>query len=234
MRIATRRLLREWKHYNRTVRQDEALFYMKPHDSNMFVWHVVLRDFKQTGHELYILLYLHQLENDNSIIVMKCLTPNNKLPINRNVSLTHLQNLLLLEHGFVKLIDHIWGMFFRTTDTLMNNNTQINSRLCYSWNRIVCKDFVRVFPELCGLLQEGDYDLVKSYRHKLNAIQSQNSSNCSTTKPMDDSFYFGFNKGIPPSNGLTHNFLACDSRPSHKHGGEIIEEMQSSLKRRRC
>lgn len=111
MRIATRRLLREWKHYNRTVRQDEALFYMKPHDSNMFVWHVVLRDFKQTGHELYILLYLHQLENDNSIIVMKCLTPNNKLPINRNVSLTHLQNLLLLEHGFVKLIDHIWGMF---------------------------------------------------------------------------------------------------------------------------
>lgn len=226
MRQLTRRLLRDWKHYNR-VRGSRYL--LRPQDSNLHVWHLVLRSGDEE--EIYALLYLNEQTGDgSSVIILKCMTPNAVFPLHGNVSLTHLQRLLEEEHGFLRLIEHISTLVFSERDPVRSGG-----RLGYAWNRIMCKDFLRVFPEIHGCLQEGDFQLVKNY----------SARNCTGDKIMltQNIDYMGM-KGMknyfqtdnmPEIRSLSsnHSLIACDSNVNVYKHANIDEAPEQHRKTKR-
>lgn len=172
----TRRLLRDWKHLSRSFlythhAYQERFFHLKPQDSNLHVWHLVLIE-PATSMELYFMLYINETM-DTDIIIARCLTPCDNFPFNRNIQLSYLYPLLK-EHGFYHLILKLWHMCFeddtqthRRENDINSNNKQHIVRKLRAWNRIMYKDFKSHFPELTGFLQPGDYEAVKSLSQKL-------------------------------------------------------------------
>lgn len=173
----------------------------------MHVWHLVLRLDEEgplAQEEVYALLYLKVSGDDSCVIVLKCMTPNGVFPLHRNVSLTHLQQLLAQEHGFIRLVEHIWTMVFA------RESVRCGGRLCYAWNRVMCRDFLRVFPELHGSLQDGDYQLVKSYAARNGA--GSTGSIAQNLEYTGTKSYFG-SETLPSM--ACNNTLACDNVYKH-------------------
>lgn len=158
MVVLTRKLLRDWKslnrHYFHLDPKEKILFCIRPQDSNLHIWHLVIFN-PITKVELYLKLYIG--DEEEPTIILKCLTPNSLFPIGRSVSLTHL-NYFLVEDGFLPLLQQIWRLFFDNCELQL-----CNSRLTFAWNRIMCKEFKMNFPELLGNLVSGDYSMVKNY-----------------------------------------------------------------------
>lgn len=191
----TKRLLREWKSIVRSSHGKTALYHIKPQDSNLYIWHLVLND-PMTSMEIYMQLFIaddneHSNRNSgNHIIVLRSLTPNCLLPINKNISLTHLSHILI-DEDLNTFIMNIWHTFFGSTtykDNRNNNSDIINSSTSRAWNRIMCKDFKYQFPELLGSLQPGDYQSIKTYSKWLNSTNIFNY-NPSTSNYNTDTFY---------------------------------------------
>lgn len=162
----TRKLLRDWKllnrHYAHFNQRENALFLIRPQDSNLHIWHLVIRN-PASKVELYLKLYIGGEEEPT--IILKCLTPNTLYPIGRNISLTHL-NYFLMEDGLLPLLQQIWRLFFD------NRDVTEKSRLSFAWNRIMCKEFKVQFPELAGDLVPGDYAMVKNYHNNSDVASS--------------------------------------------------------------
>lgn len=142
---------------------------MKPQDSNLHVWHVVLTSVGQ-GYEteIYAMLYIGSSDVE-PIIVLHCLTPNGTFPPNRNVSLTHLSPLLV-SAGLTGLLDHLQNL---TSHTL-----KVNPKLMKAWNRIMIKDFQSYFPELCSdySVNDEDYVLVQQWLNRNSERQLKPAS----------------------------------------------------------
>lgn len=86
----TRRLLRDWKHINRSLlyinpENQDSLFYLKPQDSNLHIWHLILIE-PLSSTELYFILYINELF-DSEVLLVRCLTPYDNIPFNRNINL---------------------------------------------------------------------------------------------------------------------------------------------------
>ncbi|CAI4058959.1 hypothetical protein N7582_001251 [Saccharomyces uvarum] len=191
----TRKLLKDWKYLMRHPEKTQGLFHVRPHDSDLHLWHVVLCE-PRTTLEMYLLLYIAGDDQD-PYIIMKCLSPNSCFPINRTISMTHLNYLLLRDLGFQELLSHIWQPFFHTQpiDDLQFSSSMV--KFNKAWNRIIYKDFKSYFPELIGTLQPGDYAIVKSY------TKNHNISSCnSNTVNEFISFY----------NAQNHNFHSQDKK----------------------
>lgn len=177
--LLTRRLLREWKHvsrhYSRFSDMKNNLFHLKPQDSNLHIWHLVIYD-PSTTIELYLKLYIGN--EDEPTIILRCSTPNEVFPTNRNISLTHL-NYTLMDHGFISFLQQVWKLFFNNNNKMNENAKEggIRPRLCFAWNRIICKDFKIYFPELLGTLAPGDYEMVKNYSKSIENITSKHTNN---------------------------------------------------------
>lgn len=161
--LLTRRLLREWKNLTRCSAhiydQANVLYHLKPQDSNLHIWHLVLND-PSTSVELYVKLFIGPEEDPT--IIMKCLTPNDLYPTNRNISLTHL-NCVLVDCGLMPFLNHVWRHFFEKCTVGRCLTDCDKSKFTHAWNRIICKEFKTQFPELLGSLVPGDYQMVKSY-----------------------------------------------------------------------
>lgn len=178
----TRRLLRDWKHINRSLlyinpENQDSLFYLKPQDSNLHIWHLILIE-PLSSTELYFILYINELF-DSEVLLVRCLTPYDNIPFNRNINLSYLFPIFK-EHGLHQLILKIWNICFGqqnnykklTSDAKDSNidisrNTQYVTRMLRAWNRIMYKDFKIYFPELVGFLQPGDYESVKALSKRL-------------------------------------------------------------------
>ncbi|QLL30881.1 hypothetical protein HG536_0A06960 [Torulaspora globosa] len=161
--LPTRRLLRDWKNLSRYNTQyserANVLYHLKPQDSNLHVWHLVLYD-PGTSVEIYGKLFIGT--EDEPAIILRCLTPNEVYPTNRSVSLTHL-NCILLDRGLVPFLQQVWGLFFAKDRGDSDMTDYDRSRLTFAWNRIINRDFKRFFPELVGNLAPGDYQMVKAH-----------------------------------------------------------------------
>ena len=190
----TRKLLKDWKYFMRHPEKTQGLFHVRPHDSDLHLWHVVMYE-PRTSLEVYLLLYIGG-NNQDPYIIMKCLSPNSCFPINRTVSMTHLNYLLSKDLGLQDLLSHIWQPLFhiQATEDLQYSPSMV--KFNKAWNRIIYKDFKSYFPELIGTLQPGDYSIVKSYSKNLNI---SNSNSNSVNEFM--SFY----------NSQSHNFHVQDN-----------------------
>ncbi|GAV51887.1 hypothetical protein ZYGR_0AF03580 [Zygosaccharomyces rouxii] len=200
MVVLTRKLLRDWKslnrHYSHFNTRENVLFCIRPQDSNLHIWHLVIYN-PVTTVELYLKLYIGDEEEPS--IILKCLSPNTLFPIGRSVSLTHL-NYFLVEDGFLPLLQQIWRLFF-------NNCEQMgSSRLTFAWNRIMCKEFKIQFPELLGNLVSGDYAMVKQY-YNASGVANPNDV-MDDTQPI-----LTTPTQCRSSNGETTNTIACDDFP---------------------
>lgn len=234
--MLTRKLLRDWK---QLMRQERAsTYHLRPQDSNLHVWHLVITD-PITHNEQYIMLYIYGNEMDPAII-MRCLTPNILFPINRNVSLSH-WNFILNENGFHGLIQKIWRSFFYESEA--PSSYLSNFRLLRAWNRIMYREFKKLFPELIGSLQQGDYEMVRTLAKKIN-------DNNHNTKTQDYNAYSNDISNV--ANQCSSEYLvACDTiipnddRPSMKRtssnisqeglindNNEIIDEARPPQKKR--
>lgn len=220
MVVLTRKLLRDWKslnrHYSHFNTRENVLFCIRPQDSNLHIWHLVIYNPVTTG-ELYLKLYIGDEEEPS--IVLKCLTPNRLFPIGRSVSLTHL-NYFLVEDGFLPLLQQIWRLFFDNCEQMEN------PRLTFAWNRIMCKEFKIHFPELLGNLVSGDYSMVKQYYNAsgvANPNDVMDDSQPILTTPI---------QCYSPS-GDTTNTIACDDFPRsqkrHRSVGEPVNFVTPGL-----
>ncbi|CAL9731215.1 ubiquitin-conjugating enzyme suppressor 1 [Monosporozyma unispora] len=184
----TRRLLRDWKHLLRSLSHtdqtnESRFFLLKPQESNLHIWHLVLID-PSTSVELYFILYINESMN-NQIIIARCLTPCDNFPFNKNIPLTHLFPTLK-EHGFHLFVIKLWYICFGRNEDSNEDSPTSNcpdhitnshvSRMLKAWNRIVYKDFKLYFPELVGFLQPGDYELVKALSKRLKEFKYDSSS----------------------------------------------------------
>ncbi|QLG74969.1 hypothetical protein HG535_0H02960 [Zygotorulaspora mrakii] len=198
--LLTRRLLRDWKqisrHYQHIRDKNSILFHLKPQDSNLHVWHLVINQPLKHA-ELYLRLFVGSEEEPS--IILRCLTPNNRFPVNRNISLTHL-NYLLIDYGFFALLQRIWKLFFEHAETLSAVHEQ-ESRFCFAWNRIVCRDFKLNFPELVGCLAPGDYEMIKDHSKRIGQSTHQTRKVGSNTTVDNGSTDESYNES---------NLIACD------------------------
>ncbi|CAI4273343.1 BBM_1a_G0003540.mRNA.1.CDS.1 [Saccharomyces cerevisiae] len=170
----TRKLLKDWKYFMRHPEKTQGLFHVRPHDSDLHLWHVVMYE-PRTSLEVYLLLYIGGNDQD-PYIIMKCLSPNCCFPINRTVSMTHLNYLLLKDLGLQDLLFHIWQPLFHIQATEDLQYSPSTVKFNRAWNRIIYKDFKSYFPELIGTLQPGDYSIVKSYSKNHNISNSNGGS----------------------------------------------------------
>lgn len=181
----TRRLLRDWKHLLRSSSHADAnnenrLFLLKPQESNLHIWHLVLTE-PSTSMELYFILYINESMNDQ-IIIGRCLTPCDNFPFDKYIPLSYLFPILK-EHGFHTFIMQLWYICFGnnnnynnmnsnkccfTSNFQENNHNDRVARMLKAWNRIMYKDFKLYFPELVGFLQPGDYQSVKLLSKRVN------------------------------------------------------------------
>lgn len=188
--LLTRRLLRDWKNLARYNAhhpgKTNVLYHLKPQESNLHIWHLVLYD-PSTLMELYLKLFIGTEEEP--AIILRCLTPNELYPTNRSISLTHL-NYILLDRGLVPFLQQVWSLFFAKEAGQSEMMDCDNSRLTFAWNRIINKEFKCVFPELVGSLAPGDYQMVKAHYHRDNGLHvgepSTNESQVSGTCITDD------------------------------------------------
>ncbi|CCE64666.1 hypothetical protein TPHA_0I01620 [Tetrapisispora phaffii CBS 4417] len=209
--VFQRKLLREWKYiqtqrlrnrYNCNASESSRYaFYIKPQDSNLHMWHLVVYDSLHMQ-EIYIMIYIGKWKNrDESFgstgiisdemdfdIILNCLTPNSYLPLNRNISFTHF-NQILIRDGLHKFIETLLDMIF-TADTQKIENIYSIMRC---WNRVMIKSFKQHFPELIGKLEYGDYKIFQEFMRKNNYKQDI------VTKTT-----------LMCSNGISNNTLACD------------------------
>lgn len=178
----TRRLLRDWKYINRSLlyknlENQDNLFYLKPQDSNLHIWHLILLE-PLTSIELYFILYINE-KFDSEVLIVRCLTPYDNIPFNKNINLSYLFPIFK-EHGLHQLILKIWNICFNQQNNCKNlisntknenisisSSTQCVARILRAWNRIMYKDFKIYFPELVGFLQTGDYESVKALSNRL-------------------------------------------------------------------
>ena len=194
----TRRLLRDWKHINRSLlylnsKNGDRLFYLKPQDSNLHIWHLILIE-PSTSTELYFILYINETF-DNEVLIVRCLTPYDSIPFNRNIDMSYLFPIFK-EQGLYQLMLKIWHVCFgqqnnykNSTFDSQNDNINISNsnqyvvRMLRAWNRIMYKDFKIYFPELVGFLQPGDYESVKALSKRLKEykhyglLQNQHKTN---------------------------------------------------------
>ncbi|EJS44768.1 ubs1p [Saccharomyces arboricola H-6] len=199
--LLTRKLLKDWKYLMRHPERTQGLYHIRPHESDLHLWHVVFYE-PRTSLEVYLLLYIGGNDQD-PYIIMKCLSPNSCFPINRTVSMTHLNYLLLKDLGLQDLLSHIWQPFFhvQTVDDIRYSPSVV--KFNKAWNRIIYKDFKSYFPELIGTLQPGDYAIIKSYI-KLHNINNSNSNSVnefiSFYNTQNHSFYPQDNNEKPNNN----------------------------------
>ena len=189
----------------------QGLFHVRPHDSDLHLWHVVLYE-PRTSLEVYLLLYIGGVDQD-PYIIMKCLSPNSCFPMNRTVSMTHLNHLLLKDLGLQDLLSHIWQPLFHIQLTGDLQYTPSVVKFNKAWNRIIYKDFKSYFPELTGTLQSGDYSIVKSYI-KNHSISNSNSN----TVHEFISFY----------NAQNHSFHSQDNNKNSHSNSSIANTSISS------
>lgn len=62
----TRKLLKDWKYFMRHPEKTQGLFHVRPHDSDLHLWHVVMYE-PRTSLEVYLLLYIGGNDQDRSI-----------------------------------------------------------------------------------------------------------------------------------------------------------------------
>ena len=217
----TKRLLREWKLFMRSDSKSgpntDPIYYLEPHDSNLHIWHLVLRDPK-TSLEFYMVLYISDPDSDSErgsnrngyyssssspVIMLRCMTPNSSLVLHRNVSLGHWSSVLLKE-GLISFVRRIHTSFFapikRTlcdydNNSVKHHNIQFLSHLLKAWNCIMCKDYKVYFPELVTLLQPGDYQRVRDLARWLQSTQRTHFGSHSLTIGRD----VHFPSQLPPS-----------------------------------
>lgn len=165
----TKKLLRDWKQITRSNATDYRRKYvLKPHETNLHVWHFLLFE-PHFGFELYFVTYIY-----NNSILLRCLTPSDFFPFNKNINISYLSNELA-KNGLNQFILKIWDLLFNTTSFNQyqydSNGSNIKrlSHLLKAWNRIMCKDFKILFPELTGYLMPGDYEWVKNLSKRLNS-----------------------------------------------------------------
>ncbi|CCH59269.1 hypothetical protein TBLA_0B04320 [Henningerozyma blattae CBS 6284] len=239
MNNIARKLLREWKYLIRHSPESQKLFFLKPQDSDIHLWHLVLSH-PQTGMEIYLVLYINIDElrdikrnnfnshghafNNNGVnsnsIIMRCITPNLICPINKNISVTHLR-VLLKENGFNGLIHFLWSKFFdpiNDTRFCTNNNIQKLCKLGYIWNRTMSRSFRSLFPEIIGTLQQGDYLFVKEYSKRLRMdINNDIFGTCNVSTDYNNDINtstMNTSIEIPCLSTNPSDILACDSTPS--------------------
>ena len=174
--LLTKKMMKEWKNLSCLSSEEPRLYHLKPQDSNVCIWHLLLKE-PRTFMEIYIQLYIadgkrSEIEQyEQSAVIIRCLTPNNLLPINRNVSLSHLSHIIV-DEGLNTFIMNLWHTFFATNYTSDNkfHSTIINASMSHIWNRIMCRSFKIHFPDLVGILQSGDYRTIKSYSKWLRSV----------------------------------------------------------------
>ena len=165
----TKKVMREWRNLSCLPTNETKPYYLRPQDSNVCIWHLLLVE-PNTSMEIYIQLYISDSNkidralHEESTVIIRCLTPNNLLPINRNISLSHLSNIIVQE-GIHTFIMNLWNTFFTETISYepANGTKIINASTSRIWNRIICKNFKYYFPELIGCLQSGDYRTIRTY-----------------------------------------------------------------------
>ena len=220
----TKKVMREWRNLSCLSNSETKCYYLKPQDSNVCIWHLLLVE-PNTSMEIYIQLYisdsnkLDRTLHEESTVIIRCLTPNNLLPINRNISLSHLSNIIVQE-GIHTFIMNLWHTFFTETinyeDT--NNLQIINASTSRIWNRIICKNFKYYFPELIGCLQSGDYRTIRTYSKWLKNVHPSycglypKNNNCINTDTFQNLIYQhsidNHNNNITTS---TNNTFPCDT-----------------------
>lgn len=134
----TRRLLREWKRHS--FIQDD-LFYVKPQDNNLHIWHFVLYD-DTLNLEVYLMCLIKDSDhlNEQPIILMRCLTPNQMFPLDMNICLDYMSPIIMV-NGLFGFVDHLRRYLF-------DKKEFEDGDLMKGWNRTVCKDFKWMFPML--------------------------------------------------------------------------------------
>lgn len=248
----TRRLLRDWKHLLRSLshtdpNNENRLFLLKPQESNLHIWHLVLLD-PSTSMELYFILYINESLNDQ-IIIARCLTPCDNFPFDKNIPLTHLFPILK-EHGFHVFIMKLWYICFSNNDynnkeccftstfQEKNSNDRV-ARMLKAWNRIMYKDFKLYFPELVGYLLPGDYQSVKSLSKRLNDSKygtlpfSKNNYNHSPNTSQLETVSTSHPLNIPdniytPDLFCTNKTYTCDNIASLKRTRLNWDDIQCS------
>ncbi|CAI4055660.1 hypothetical protein SKDZ_02G2740 [Saccharomyces kudriavzevii ZP591] len=207
----TRKLLKDWKYLMRHPEKTQGLFHVRPHDSDLHLWHVVFYELS-TSLEVYVLLYIGGSDQD-PYIIMKCLSPNSCFPINRTVSMTHLNYLLSKDLGLQEILSHIWQPLFhnQTMEDLQFSPSVV--KFNKAWNRIIYRDFKSYFPELTGTLQPGDYAIVRTYTKNHNISNSNSNS---------------VNEFISFYNAQNHSFYPQDNKRSVNNRTSISNNNSSS------
>lgn len=207
-----RRLLREWKTLMKNAPNEpdfKKLFYVKPQDSNFYIWHILFIH-PATKLELYFVLFINYNNVSNANpneynLVLRCLTANPIFPINKPVSIQHLSPILK-SHGFVGFLKYIWQSIYAPLQDCSANNSDNNaikgwSQMCYIWNRVMCKTFKVHFPELLGTLQQGDYSRIKEFYKRLRVNEPSISSS------------FDPNICVLNDSHKDQDLIACDNQP---------------------
>ena len=201
----------------------DPMYYLEPHDSNLHIWHLVLRD-PETSLEFYMVLYISDSDSDSErgsnfnaprvttnngysssspVIMLRCMTPNSSLTLHRNVSLGYWSSILLKE-GLVSFVRKVHTSFFAPikrvlsdydNNSIKHHNIQYLSHLLKAWNCIMCKDYKLYFPELVTLLQPGDYQRVRDLARWLQSIQRTHFGCYNLTTGKD----VHFPSQLPPS-----------------------------------
>lgn len=121
--------------------------------------------------EIYLQFFIsfeasgHMASDSSPVVVLRCLTPNDLLPINRNIVLPQVGRTIVKNgmHAFVMNLWHSFFSFNSCADSMDQAKTRLDAPLSRAWNRVICKSFKHYFPELLGTLQAGDYRKVKAY-----------------------------------------------------------------------
>ncbi|SMN19574.1 similar to Saccharomyces cerevisiae YBR165W UBS1 Ubiquitin-conjugating enzyme suppressor that functions as a general positive regulator of Cdc34p activity [Maudiozyma saulgeensis] len=236
--LLTRKMMREWKTLSCSNSAEVPLYYLKPQDSNICIWHLLLIE-PRSSMEIYIQLYItdgkrsEKESYDQPTVIIRCLTPNNLLPLNRNVSLSHLSHIIM-DEGTNTFIMNLWHTFFTTTYTSDSkfHTKVINASTSHIWNRIMCRSFKLHFPELVGSLQTGDYRTVKAYSKWLRTVypshcgifNNNNNNNNSINVEIFQNLIFQHSIDNNKNNRLNNNNLqsltptCINSIVSHQSG----------------
>ncbi|SCU92031.1 LAMI_0E08438g1_1 [Lachancea mirantina] len=186
----TRRLLRDWKRLNH---QYEPAYHVKPFDADLHIWNFVLTGKDgEIDAEVFGMIYIGGDEL-NPVIVMRCSTPNETFPLNRNVSLTHLGSVVLIS-GLTGLLEHVKQRVW----SRMNLSTEpgvFDWRLTRAWNRVMVKDFKQVFPDLASEFPVSETE----------TLLVQQWSDCNARREPRPAPKFKFQNFTPATT------LACDS-----------------------
>lgn len=178
--VFTKRLLREWKAISARNSSEPSLYVLQPQDSNLHIWHLVITN-PATAEEIYLQFFISfedssRITADSSpVVVLRCLTPNSLLPINRNIVLPQVGRTIV-KGGMSVFVMNLWHSFFSIGASINATGTgpsKLDPRLSRAWNRVICRSFKHYFPDLVGTLRAGDYRTIKAYSKWIRNNDSQ-------------------------------------------------------------